>query len=94
MSKIYDVIILGAGPGGLAAGLYSGRYRISTLIIERGKDGGQIAITDEIENYPGQMLEGESGPSLIARMTEQAEKFGAERVSDPIARPLRCRALP
>ena len=84
MSKIYDVIILGAGPAGLAAGLYAGRYRVSTLIIERGKDGGQIAITDELENYPGQMLEGESGPSLVARMTKQAEKFGAERVSDVI----------
>ncbi len=84
MSKVYDVIILGAGPGGLAAGLYSGRYRLDTLIIEKGKDGGQIAITDEIENYPGQIVEGESGPSLIARMTQQAEKFGAERVSDII----------
>lgn len=84
MSKIYDVIILGAGPGGLAAGLYAGRSRLSTLIIEKGKDGGQIAITDEIENYPGQIVEGESGPSLIARMTEQAEKFGVERASDTI----------
>lgn len=84
MSKIYDVIILGAGPGGLAAGLYAGRSRLSTLIIEKGKDGGQIAITDEIENYPGQLVEGESGPSLVARMSEQAEKFGAERVSDTI----------
>lgn len=84
MSKIYDVIILGAGPAGLAAGLYAGRSRLSTLIIEKGKDGGQIAITDEIENYPGQIVEGESGPSLIARMTEQAEKFGAERVTDVI----------
>lgn len=84
MSKIYDVIILGAGPAGLAAGLYSGRSRLSTLIIEKGKDGGQIAITDEIENYPGQIVEGESGPSLIARMTAQAEKFGAERVNDTI----------
>ena len=84
MSKIYDVIILGAGPAGLAAGLYSGRSRLSTLIIEKGKDGGQIAITNEIENYPGQIVEGESGPSLIARMTEQAAKFGAERVSDTI----------
>lgn len=84
MSKIYDVIILGAGPGGLAAGLYSGRNRLSTLIIERGKDGGQIAITDEIENYPGQLVEGETGPSLIARMTAQAEKFGSERVTDVI----------
>ena len=84
MDKIFDVIILGAGPAGLAAGLYSGRYRMSTLIIEKAKDGGQIAITDEIENYPGQIVEGESGPSLIARMTAQAEKFGAERASDTI----------
>ena len=84
MSKIYDVIILGAGPAGLAAGLYAGRSRLSTLIIEKGKDGGQIAITDEIENYPGQIVEGESGPSLIARMTQQVEKFGAERVTDVI----------
>lgn len=84
MSKIYDVIILGAGPAGLAAGLYAGRSRLSTLIVEKGKDGGQIAITDDIENYPGQIVEGESGPSLIARMTEQCEKFGVERVSDTI----------
>lgn len=84
MSKIYDVIILGAGPAGLAAGLYAGRSRLSTLIIEKGQDGGQIAITDEIENYPGQIAEGESGASLVGRMTQQAEKFGAERVSDVV----------
>lgn len=84
MSKIYDVIILGGGPAGLAAGLYAGRARLSTLIIEKGQDGGQIAITDEIENYPGQIVEGESGKSLVARITAQAAKFGAERVSDTI----------
>ena len=84
MSKIYDVVILGAGPAGLAAGLYAGRSRLSTLVIEKGKDGGQIAITDDIENYPGQIVEGESGPSLIARMTQQCEKFGVERASDVI----------
>ena len=84
MSKVYDVIILGGGPAGLTAGLYAGRSRLSTLIIEKGQDGGQIAITDEIENYPGQMVEGESGPSLISRMTEQAKKFGAERCADVI----------
>lgn len=84
MDKIYDVVILGAGPAGLAAGLYAGRSRLDTLIIEKGKDGGQIAITDEIENYPGSMLEHESGPSLIARMTAQVEKFGAQRVTDLI----------
>ena len=84
MDKIYDVIILGAGPSGLAAGIYAGRARLDTLLIEKGKDGGQIAITDEIENYPGQMVDGESGPSLIERMTKQVEKFGAERVCDTI----------
>ena len=84
MGKVYDVIVLGGGPAGLAAGLYAGRSRLSTLVIEKGQDGGQIAITDSIENYPGQMLEGESGPSLIARMTEQVKKFGAERCADTI----------
>jgi len=84
MSKEYDVIILGAGPAGLAAGIYAGRSRLSTLIIEKSQDGGQISITDSIENYPGQIVDGESGPSLIARMTEQAAKFKAERLSDTI----------
>ena len=84
MDKIYDVIILGAGPAGLAAGLYAGRSMLSTLIIEKGQDGGQIAMTDEIENYPGQMLEGENGISLVARMAQQAKHFGAERVRDNI----------
>ena len=85
MGKVYDVIILGAGPAGLAAGLYCGRSRLNALIIEKGQDGGQIATTSEIENYPGQIVdEEESGPSLIARMTAQAAKFGCERVSDTI----------
>ena len=84
MAEKYDVIIIGAGPAGLAAGLYAGRSRLKALIIEKGQDGGQIAITNEIENYPGAMLEGESGPSLIKRMTEQVKKFGAERVSDTV----------
>jgi len=84
MSKIYDMIILGAGPAGLTAGLYGGRGRRSALIIEKGQIGGQIATTNEIENYPGQLLEGESGPSLVERMGRQAEKFGCERVSDTV----------
>ena len=84
MSKIYDVAILGAGPAGHSAGIYAGRARLSTVIVEKGQDGGQIAITDDIENYPGQGPEGESGPTLIARMTKQAEKFGVERVSDVV----------
>ena len=93
MSKVYDLIILGAGPAGLAAGLYGGRYKLDTLIIEKGIDGGQIAITDEIENYPGQVLDKEeSGPTLIARMTEQAKHFGCERVATGAhPRPIGCK---
>ncbi len=84
MAKMYDIIIIGAGPGGLAAGLYAGRAKMNTLIIEKAKDGGQIAITDEIENYPGSMLEGESGPSLMERFAKQAEKFGCEKAYDTV----------
>ena len=83
MSKLYDVVVIGAGPAGLAAALYAGRARMSVLLLERDKDGGQIVITSEIENYPG-CLEGESGPTLIDRMSKQAEHFGAERVYDDI----------
>lgn len=81
--EIYDVIILGAGPAGLSAGLYAGRSRLKTLIIEKEKDGGQIVVTSEIENYPG-CLEEESGSSLVKRMTAQAENFGCQRAADTI----------
>lgn len=85
METIYDLIILGAGPAGLAAGLYGGRYRLNTLLVEKGQDGGQIAITSDIENYPGQMVdEEESGPTLVGRMTKQTERFGVHRVSATI----------
>ena len=84
MDHIYDVIILGAGPAGLSAGLYAGRSRLDTLIIEKGQAGGQIINTDEIENYPGQIVEGETGVSLVRRMYEQTEQFGAEHVCDTI----------
>lgn len=83
MSKVYDVLIIGAGPAGLSAGLYAGRARLSTLIIEKEKDGGQIVLTSEVENYPG-CLEGESGPTLVDRMADQAKHFGAEKVYDEI----------
>ena len=81
--KVYDVIVIGAGPAGLSAGLYAGRAKLDTLIIEKQKYGGQIVITSEIENYPGG-TEGETGPSLIERMVQQTEHFGCEKVFDTI----------
>jgi len=83
MSKLYDVIIIGGGPAGLAAGLYSARATMSTLIIEKDRNGGQIVTTDEVANYPGGISE-ETGPSLIARMVEQVNEFDAERVKGTV----------
>ena len=75
----YDVIIIGAGPAGLSAALYSARSKLSTLYIEKLSTGGQAATTDEIENYPG-FAHGISGPELTAQMEEQAKRFGAKKL--------------
>lgn len=83
MEKIYDVIIIGAGPAGLSAGLYAGRAKLDTLILEKEKAGGQIVTTEELENYPGS-IEDPTGPKLIARMIEQVDSFGVERKIDGI----------
>ena len=80
---MYDVIVIGAGPAGLAAGLYASRARLKTLILEKEKAGGQIVITDDVENYPGS-VENASGPSLIKRMKDQVDNFGAEFVLDTV----------
>ncbi len=84
MEGLYDVIILGGGPAGLSAGLYAGRSRLKTLLIEKGAPGGQIALSADVENYPGQVLDGETGFTLSARMAEQCARFGVERVTDTI----------
>ncbi len=84
-NTIYDVLILGGGPAGLAAGIYAGRAKLSVLMVEKGADGGQIILTHEIENYPGQAnIDGMSGQELIAPMSEQFRKFGGVRVGDTI----------
>ncbi|NLK72427.1 MAG: thioredoxin-disulfide reductase [Clostridiales bacterium] len=83
MENIYDVIIIGAGPAGLAAGIYAARARMKTLIVEKGIPGGLIVNTNEIENYPG-AEENATGPSLTERMKEQADEFGAEFITDEI----------
>ena len=76
MAKEYDIVIIGGGPAGLAAGLYAARARRSTLIIEKNVTGGQIALTAEIENYPG--IDTINGFDLGQAMQKQAEKYGAE----------------
>lgn len=78
MEKIYDVIIIGGGPAGLTAGLYTGRSRLSTLIIEReGK--GSLYMAHQVDNYPG-FPEGITGVELNRRMREQTKRFGVEFV--------------
>jgi thioredoxin reductase (NADPH) len=76
MSELYDCIIIGAGPAGLAAGLYTARDRLKTLILEKFYPGGQINSTDRIENYPG--FERISGQELVEKMLRQTQQFGAE----------------
>ncbi|MBN2261258.1 MAG: thioredoxin-disulfide reductase [Clostridiales bacterium] len=81
--KIYDVVVIGAGPAGLSAGLYAARARMDVLILEKERTGGQIVTTEEVANYPG-AIEDETGPSLIARMTKQVKNFGAQIITDDV----------
>jgi thioredoxin reductase (NADPH) len=73
-SADYELIIIGGGPAGLTAGLYAARGGLNVILIEKIVPGGQIIITDWIENYPG-FPEGLSGPDLVQRMTEQVKRF-------------------
>ena len=82
-----DVVIVGAGPAGLAAALYTGRARLNTVVLEKAIPGGQILLTDWVENYPG-FAEGVAPFDLIESFRKQAEKFGAVIVTDE-ARSLR-----
>ncbi len=75
-TNVYDVIIIGAGPAGMTAAVYTSRANLTTLMLERGIPGGQMANTEEIENYPG--FDHILGPDLSTKMFEHAKKFGAE----------------
>lgn len=81
-TKVYDVAIIGAGPGGLTAALYASRSKLSTVVLEKGQVGGQAATTEEIENWPGTIHT--TGPELTAAMAEHAKKFGAEFIREDV----------
>ena len=80
---MYDVIVIGAGPGGLSAGLYAGRMGLKTLIIEKLTPGGQITQSSEIENYPG-VCEVKSGLELMQCWPDQTKRFGAKIISEEV----------
>ena len=80
----HDVVVIGGGPAGLTSGIYAGRGQLSVAVLEKGLPGGQIAQTQEVENYPG-FPDVVSGPELSQRMVQQAEKFGAEIMMDEVS---------
>jgi thioredoxin reductase (NADPH) len=82
--KKYDVIIIGGGPAGLSAGIYTSRSRLNTLLIERAAIGGQIINAPLVENYPG-FKDGVSGIDLTQAMHEQATHFGVETLYDEVS---------
>ena len=82
---LYEVIIIGGGPAGLTAGLYTSRARLSTLLIENALFGGQMTTTELIENYPG-FPQGITGDELSRMMEEQAKRFGMETVAKEVVR--------
>ena len=80
-----DVLIVGAGPAGLTASIYSGRALLSTVVLEKGLPGGQLNETDLIENWPG-FVDAVSAPELMQQIRAQAERFGASIVLDEVIR--------
>ena len=75
--KKYDIVIIGGGPAGLSAGIYTARARLKGILIEKGAVGGQIINAEWVENYPG-FVESISGIDLTEAMHKQATKFGLE----------------
>lgn len=86
--ELKDIVIIGGGPAGMAAGLYAARAALDTVLIEQGTLGGQAAGTERIENYPG-FEEGIGGPELAGRMVAQARRFGLNVLNTDAHRLLR-----
>ena len=82
MKKLYDMIIIGGGPAGLTAGLYGGRAKLNTLIIEKNTPGGQITVTNEVVNYPG-IIE-TTGTNFGTTLKQQAINFGVEFLQEEV----------
>ena len=76
MSEVdYDLVIIGGGPAGLTAGLYAARARLNVVLLEKAALGGQVIVSDWVENYPG-FPEGLNGFELMQRIADQAKRFG------------------
>ena len=83
MLSQYDLIIIGAGPAGLTAALYAGRYRLKALVLEKMSVGGRILLTEMVENFPG-FVGGISAQDLMQRMEKQVRELGLKRSANRI----------